>query len=187
MDLKEENCIVLDFLPNGYPDRRHPEPIAQTMGTKFFTLLELIPKEDIQLSQGEEVYIGEDKRDKIRFIRGQMEYKSLTNIAKNNIEDYVEDLIIKNEENIIKFLNKAGIVTPRLHSLDLIPGIGKKMRDAIIAKRSEKNFESLKDFESRIPTSAGIVKIISRRVISEITEDQKYNLFVQKRKKNEFH
>ncbi|HLD83835.1 MAG TPA: DUF655 domain-containing protein, partial [archaeon] len=43
--MKEENCIVLDFLPHGYADRRHAEPVAQAVGTSFFTLLEVIPRE----------------------------------------------------------------------------------------------------------------------------------------------
>ncbi|MBI2584216.1 MAG: DUF655 domain-containing protein, partial [Candidatus Aenigmarchaeota archaeon] len=53
--MKEEKCIILDFLPNGYADRRHPEPIAQALGRNF-TLLELVPKEDAQLKPEEEVY-----------------------------------------------------------------------------------------------------------------------------------
>ena len=41
--MKEETCLILDFMPNGYADRRKSEPIAQAMGTAYFSLLELVP------------------------------------------------------------------------------------------------------------------------------------------------
>jgi len=66
---KEENVIVLDFLPNGYPFDDRPmymkTPIAQALGKEHFVLLELVPKKGIHLQPFEEVYIGEGKRDKV--------------------------------------------------------------------------------------------------------------------------
>ena len=53
--MKESTCIVLDFLPNGYSDRRHTEPVAQAIGTSFFSLLELVTRENVSLTQEEEV------------------------------------------------------------------------------------------------------------------------------------
>src|SRR3989344_688323 len=85
--MKEMNCIVLEFLPNGYADRRQREPIAQALGANFFSLLEVVPRENVSLSQGEEAYIGDGKRDKIRFIRGQLEYRDLTNMSRNMLPE----------------------------------------------------------------------------------------------------
>ena len=79
--MKEENCIVLDFLPHGYADRRHAEPVAQAVGTSFFTLLEVIPREGTDFAQGESVYIGEGKREKVMFIKGQIKPDDLTRNA----------------------------------------------------------------------------------------------------------
>ena len=51
---KEENAIVLDFLPNGYPLDERPmymkTPVAQAIGREHFILLELVPKKDIAIA-----------------------------------------------------------------------------------------------------------------------------------------
>ena len=50
---KEENAIVLDFLPNGYPFDNKPSfrksAIAQAIGKDHFVLLELIPKKETSM------------------------------------------------------------------------------------------------------------------------------------------
>ncbi len=52
----EEYGIVLDFLPNGYPTDRNREPVAQVIGEKYFTLLDVAPRKGIILIPGERVY-----------------------------------------------------------------------------------------------------------------------------------
>ena len=99
--MKEENCIILDFLSTGYSDRRRPEPIAQSIGANLFSLLELVPREGVELKPEEEVYIGEGKRDKIRFIRGQLKYNDLTNQAKTALPETVEKLVKRNEQKFV--------------------------------------------------------------------------------------
>ena len=63
---KEEEAIVLDFLPNGYPFDNRPShiktPVVQAIGKKRFSMLELCPKKGIFLQPNDEVYIGEGKR-----------------------------------------------------------------------------------------------------------------------------
>ena len=41
MTEKEENAIILDYLPYGYPLEKKMMPIAQALGTKNFTLLQI--------------------------------------------------------------------------------------------------------------------------------------------------
>jgi len=64
---KEEYAIILDFLPYGYPLEKKMMPIAQAIGTKRFTLLQLVPRRGIKLEIAEKVYIGEGKREKILY------------------------------------------------------------------------------------------------------------------------
>ena len=180
--MKEEKCIVLDFLPHGYPDRRHAEPIAQVIGTSFFTLLEVIPREDINLRQEEEVYIGEGKRDKIRFIKGQMNYRDLTNQAQRILSEMVEKLVKSNESRFVEFFNKGTVITPRMHQFQLLPGIGKKHMMDILEER-KKPFESLQDLAARVKLFPDPLKTIVRRVLDELQNDEKYYLFVAKSKK----
>ncbi len=183
--MREENCVILDFLPNGYPDRRHAEPIAQAMGTTFFSLLELVPRENTTLRTEEEVYIGEGKRDKIRFIRGQLEYNELTNMARTLLPEIVEELVKKKEAKFIEFFNKATIVTPRMHQFQLLPGVGKKHLIDVLAERRKKPFESFDDIRNRVKMFPDPFKTVVRRVVQEIEKNEKYNLFVNKVKKRE--
>src|SRR3989338_8457382 len=174
--MKEEKCIVLDFLPHGYPDRRHAEPVAQAMGTSFFTLLELVPREGTNLAQEEEVYIGEGKRDKIRFIKGQMEYRDLTNQAQSILQEIVEKLVKLNEPRFVEFFNKGTTITPRMHQFQLLPGIGKKHLIDILDERKKKPFESFSDISTRVNLFPDPMKTVVRRIMDELQNDEKYYL-----------
>ncbi len=182
---KEENCIVLDFLPQGYADRRQADPIAQAVGTGFFTLLEIIPREDTDFAQRELVYIGEGKRDKAKFIRGQIEYNDLTNLAQTYLEETVDKIVSDNEARFVDFFNKAGIVTPRMHKLQLLPGVGTKHMQAMLAERTKKPFASFNDIAERVKLFPDPKKAIVKRVMEELKNEEKYYLFVSKALKKE--
>ncbi|MBI4174740.1 MAG: DUF655 domain-containing protein [Candidatus Aenigmarchaeota archaeon] len=175
--MKESNCIVLDFLPSGYADRRHTEPIAQAIGTSFFSLLELVTREGVTLAPEEEVYIGEGKRDKVRFIRGQIEYRDLTSMAKNALPEVIEKLVKANEPRFVEFFNKGTIVTPRMHQFQLLPGVGKKHMIDILDERSKRPFLSFADINERVKLFPDPQKTIVRRILEELQGEEKYYLF----------
>ena len=183
--MKESNCIVLDFLPSGYADRRHTEPIAQAIGTSFFSLLELVTREGVTLNQEEDVYIGEGKRDKIRFIRGQIEYRDLTSMARNLLPETVDKLVRQNEQRFVEFFNKGTVITPRMHQFQLLPGVGKKHMIDILAERSKKPFASFVEISERVKLFPDPVKTIVRRVLQELEGDEKYYLFVMRQRRTE--
>lgn len=183
MKMKETNCIVLDFLPSGYADRRHTEPIAQAIGTSFFSLLELVTRENVTLKQEEEVYIGEGKRDKIRFIRGQLEYRDLTSMAKNALPEVVEKLVKQNEQKFVEFFNKGTIITPRMHQFQLLPGVGKKHMADILGERSKKPFASFADISERVKLFPDPQKTIVRRITQELEGNEKYYLFAVRQRR----
>ena len=82
MTEKEEHAIILDYLPYGYPLEKKMISIAQAIGTKKFTLLQLIPRRGIKLEVDEEVYIGDGKRDKIYYILGKLQENRLTEMGR---------------------------------------------------------------------------------------------------------
>lgn len=181
---KEEHAVILDFLSSGYPGSRYREPVAQAIGDKFFSFLELIPKDGAILKQHEIVYIGDGPRDKIKLIKRRLRASELTNVASGNMEEILIELIIKNEQKFMEFLNKSGTVTPRMHQLELLPGIGKRYVDTIIRRRP---YESFEDFakKTEIPN---LVNIIKKRILNEITGDEKYFIFTRSMKMEEgFH
>ena len=78
----------------------------------------------------------------------------------------------------MEFFNKATPITTRLHSLELIPGIGKKHMWDIINERKKKPFESFEDLQKRIRLLPDPKKGIVQRISSELQESDRYYLFV---------
>jgi putative nucleotide binding protein len=175
--MKEETCFILDFLPSGYPNRRHAEPIAQAIGVQF-SLLELVPKKDVSLKPEEEVYIGEGKREKIRYIKGRIRYSDLTNYAQTLLPTMIEKIVQNNEQRFVQFFNTATMFTPRMHKLQILPGIGKKHVVSILEERKKKPFESFEDVSNRVKLCPNPVKIIAKRILEELKGKEKFNLFV---------
>jgi putative nucleotide binding protein len=178
MPAKDDYAIVLDFLPHGKPSDRKSEALAQCLGDKFFNLLEVIIKEDITTKPKERIYIGEDKRDQVKYIRGRIVYDELTSYAKSLIEDILKELVEKNEERFVDFFNKTGSITTRLHSLELLPGIGKKHLWEIIEEKKKKPFENFEDLQKRVTMMPDPKKIIIKRIIDELEGKDRHRLFV---------
>ena len=64
--MKEEYVRILDYLPNGYAGDRRAEPVIQSIGEDHFTLLELVPKDNVDISLEDRLYVGAEKREKIK-------------------------------------------------------------------------------------------------------------------------
>ena len=180
---KEENAIVLDFLPNGYPFDTRPmhmkTPIAQALGKEHFTLLELVPKKGVFLQPYEEVYIGEGKREKIHHITGKLQVSKLTATAKSEMEFVVKDMVEKHQEKFVEFFNKAQPLTTRMHQIELLPGFGKKHMWEILEERKEKEFSSFDDLKKRVKLIPDPKKAVIKRVLSEIQGKEKHLIFVR--------
>ena len=179
---KEENGIVLDFWPNGYPMDERPmymkTPIAQAIGKEHFVLLELVPKKGIHLQPYEEVYIGEGKRDKIHHIVGKLPMSKLTRTAQSEMEFAVKDIVEKSAKKFIDFFNNAKPLSTRMHQIELLPGVGKKHMWEIINARDEKPFDSFDDIKKRVKLMPDPEKIIIKRIVEELEGTEKHMLFV---------
>jgi len=180
---KEEYVIILDFLPNGYPFDLHSSfrkgPIAQALSKTNFTLLEVIPKQGVQLQPAEEVYIGEGKRDKIHHVVGRIGAEKLTQTAQGELEFVVKKLVLDQPQQYINFFNKAGPISTRMHQIELLPGIGKKHMWEILEAREEKPFESFEDIKNRVRLIPDPLKSIIKRILMEINNEDKYKIFVR--------
>ncbi|MCB9362595.1 DUF655 domain-containing protein [Candidatus Woesearchaeota archaeon] len=179
--MKEETAIVLDFLPNGYPFDKRPShkktPIVQAIGKTHFTLLELVPKKEVQLQPGDEIYIGEGKRDQIHHISGRLAFDKLTATARSEMEFTINDIVTKREKDFVQFFNNAQPLSTRMHQLNLIPGFGKKHMWEILEERDIKPFETFEDLKTRIKLLPEPHKAIVKRIQAELTGTEKYRLF----------
>ena len=178
MIVKEEYAIVLDYLPYGYPLEKNMLPLAQAIGTQGHTLLHLVPRRGIRLELKEKVYIGEGKRDKIYYILGRLPKEKLTETAKAQLVEFIEQEISENEKNFVDFFNKADAINTRLHQLELLPGFGKKHTIAILEERKKKPFSSFEDIKKRIHNLPDPKKAIEKRVLKELEKEERHNLFI---------
>jgi putative nucleotide binding protein len=179
---KEERAIILDFLPNGYSSDNRPihlkSAIAQGIGATNFTLLELVPKKGMFLQPYEEAYIGEEKRDKIHHINGKIPITKLTPTAKAELLHVIEQLVHENEARFVNFFNTAQPLSTRMHTLELLPGVGKKHMWEIIEDRRGDPFKDFEDMRRRVKLMPDPKKAIVRRIILEIDGEEKHKLFV---------
>ena len=176
---KEENAIILDYLPNGYPLERKMMPIAQAIGKGNLILLELVPRRGVSLEVGEEVYIGEGKRDKIYYILGRLHREKLTESAKNQLQEFIEKVVKEREKEFVEFFNKSEAINKRLHQIELLPGFGKRHMQEILKQRKEKDFESFEEMKSRIQNLPDPEKAIQKRILTELINIERHNLFVK--------
>ena len=180
----EDYAYVLDYLAHGKAGLTmgvfRAEPIIQLIGEAYFTLLEATPRSGIVVSQVMRVYIGKDQpRQAISHILGRINYNDLSPSAKAELPFVIEEAIKNNEARFVDFFNTTNAVTPRMHSLELIPGIGKKYAWAILDMRDKRPFQNLKDVKERTQLPDPI-RLLTRRIMEELTEgDPKYRLFTR--------
>jgi len=175
----EEYAFVLDFLPYGKSADVKKEPIAQVVGESYFTLLEVVPKQGVQLAVGERIYIGKGEREKVDHIKGRISFADLTGAAKAELERTVRTIIESREKDFIQFFNKCGPITIRLHQLELLPGIGKKHMLDIINERNRKPFESFKELSERVKLLPDPRRLLTERVLEELKGEGKYYILTK--------
>ncbi|WP_069807578.1 DUF655 domain-containing protein [Vulcanisaeta thermophila] len=186
MPRREDYAYILDTIPpeqmiikdptlirKGFPRN---ETYVQAIGETYFTLLELTLKPNVTVDVGERVYIGSGTRDKIDKIVRRITYEELTSEARNNLVSIVSMIVKSQESRFVDFFNKAGPITIKLHSLELLKGIGKKTLWQILEERRKKPFQSFEDIKNRVGIDPE--KLIIERILRELQGNEQYRLFV---------
>lgn len=177
----EEHAYVLDYLAHGRTSDRSRHlavPTVQIMGEQFFTLLEAELKVGAAVVVHERIYIGRERREKVDRIISRISYEQLTANAKAEIVPLLEELVRNQEKRFVDFFNNSQPVTPRMHALELLPGIGKKSMWMIVNLREKKTFASYKDIQEKTGIT-DIPRILSKRILEELSADSKYRLFTR--------
>lgn len=178
----EDYAYVLDYLPQGRPEERgyHKTPIVEAVGESEFKLLELIPKPNAVFAVGDKVYIGmnQEMRDKIMSVKRRISYSDLSSAAINELPFVLEAIVKEREPFFVDFFNKSQPINTRLHSLELLHGLGNKTMWNIIEERKRAPFKSFADLTERVKTLHHPEKMIVGRIITELQErSEKYRLF----------
>ncbi|MFB6362168.1 MAG: DUF655 domain-containing protein [Halobacteriales archaeon] len=174
-------AVVLDVLPHGRPDDDRPQyqksPLAESIETSSFRLLELVLEDEGNLTIGDEVTV--DPPEPPVDVARDMDYADLSGGASSELEHVVNEVVEAEEDRFVEFYNEAGPVTLRLHQLNLLPGVGEKLRDNILDARKRQPFESLADLDERVSGLHDPKATIVERILEELRdEDVKYKLFV---------
>lgn len=179
---KEKYAWVLDYLPYGSTTDTRPsyqkKPLVQAVGDQYFVLMEMVPKEGVVPEIQSRVYIGEGERDVIDHVKHRIHYNDLSHGAQLELPYVLEKCAEHQEERFVKFFNDAHSITTRLHMLELLPGIGKKLMWAIIDERKKGEFKSFENLHERVGGVHTPEKIIAHRIEEELKDDKiKYRLF----------
>jgi len=177
----EEYAYVLDFcsMAKSKTVRGRDGIIITALGEERLTLLEILGVEDSIFDIGEKIYIGKEGRTKVQSVLGKLDYKQISGSSQSEIDNVVKTIVTNNEERFVDYINNAQPLTPRKHSLELIPGIGKTYLKLIIEQINKQKFLNYKDMEER----AGLkepVNHLSKRIIEEISGETQFRLFVKR-------
>ncbi|HEY9205662.1 MAG TPA: DUF655 domain-containing protein [Candidatus Methanoperedens sp.] len=179
---KEEFAYILDYLPYGRSDDSRPmyqkKPLVQGLGEKHFVMMEMIPKENVVPKAQDRVYIGERDRPVIDHVKRRISFNDLTHGAQMELPAAIEKIILTDEKRFLLFYNEAYPITTRLHMLELLPGIGKKLMWGIIDERKKGKFASFKELVDRVKGLHAPEKLIANRVLDELKDENiKYRIF----------
>jgi putative nucleotide binding protein len=177
-------AAVLDVLPHGRSDDDRPQhrkdPLAYALGVDEFYLYEL------SLSDDDDIAFG-DRIDLTGYGRiTEVDFEGLPSGARQEIEYAVEDIVEADEDRFVDFYNDAQPITLRLHQLNLLPGIGKKLRNTILDERKRQPFESFEDLEDRVSGLHNPKEVLIDRIEEELRDDDlKYRIFVRRSEQGE--
>ena len=175
----ESRILVLDYLPEGkgFGQTKQREPTIQGIGTTWFSLLDMVVDKKGSYLQFTELPLPKiSEETPIKQIKRRITINDLTNTGYESLEEAVLKIINKNEKRFVSFFNKAQPITNRIHSLQLVPGIGKKLMWEILQSRKSMPFVSFSDIEERVKIS-DIRKMVLNRIMQELEGDEKHRLF----------
>ena len=182
---KEDYAYVIDVIPPEVAVYKLPPKIrrefphdvtyAHLVGEDHFPLLEVTLKKGVEVEIGERVYVGQGPRDKVDKIVRRIRYEDLQPQGRENLRAVVRKIVEQQEGRFVKWLNDAGPITLKLHSLELLRGVGKKKVQEILDERKKRPFTSYEDVKQRV--GIDIAELISDRILREIIGEDPYYLF----------
>jgi len=104
-------------------------------------------------------------------------YDDLTMTARENLTEAVKKIVREREGFFVEFFNVAEPINVRLHAIELLKGIGKRVLLKVLDRRRRqpfKSFDEVKQILKRDP-----VEMLADKIVEEIKGEAKYYLFVK--------
>jgi putative nucleotide binding protein len=172
--------VVLDHLPNGRSGDGGPgynrDALALVLGDDC-RLYECTVEANADLTIGGWVDL-DPTSDSLGRVH-EIEFEDLTAAAESELEYAVAELLDAEPDRFVAVYNDAEPITLRLHQLNLLPGIGKKLRNAILDERERRPFQDFDDVAERVAGLHDPRETLEERVLEELrSDDLKYRIFV---------
>jgi putative nucleotide binding protein len=90
----------------------------------------------------------------------------------------IQGIIQKNPKRFLRFFNLARPLTTRMHQLELLPGIGKKLMWDILEERKKRPFSDFEDISNRVKLGQPIAAL-EKRILMELEGSDKYRIFTR--------
>ena len=173
---RDEYAYVLEYLPYGLSDSKDRRPSVIIL-TDSVALLQAALKKNVKVDVSKKVYIGENKREEIHHIIGRITPDKLSESGLQTLKDLIHNIVQENEKKYLGVINTLGPINVRLHAIELIPGLGKKLTQKLLEERKKKLFDSYKDLDERLQLVSSIVRSIEARILEELDNKDKYRVF----------
>ncbi len=154
------------------------DPVVQAVGESHFTLLELVPRSGAKLKPQNRVSIQKDSQTKIDHVKRRIFYEDLIPESTAELSFVIELIVTKHEYKFVQFFNEAKPITTRMHSLQLLPGVGKTLMWALLDERKKAPFKNFEDIAARTKLQ-NPKTTITARIINELKEDVKRWVFAR--------
>ncbi len=183
----EDWAWELEYLPHGYVDDPRPmhlrDPILQVIGEHYFSILEVIIDRErsgsFKFEPGRRDFIGKGDQNIVGHRFKRIGYDKLTINAKAELPRILEAIVTADPARFLAFFNNSQPITTKMHTLELLPSIGKKTMWQIIDARKKKPFVSFADITERASIGKPEAAIV-KRILKEIENpDEKHIIFVR--------
>jgi len=166
---------ILDILQHGGVDKAgHSwQPICQAIEIPAFNLYEiqLNKKKVMERKLQEKILYTGGEDSPLGRVNKRLKYTDLTPTSITSLEFVVGQYVANNEERFVRFINSTGPITLKRHSLEVLPGVGKKLMWDLINQREHQPFTNYEDIHKRVPTFRP-VDVIMKRIIEELKDNR---------------
>lgn len=150
---------------------------VQLIGDRYFIMMEFALKPNASISPMKKVYVGKGPREEVsRFLR-YMDYEELAPSGKMLLETVIPKIMQEGEQFFVNLFNESGPITPRLHQLELLPGVGKKTLMKILEERNKRPFVGYSDVAERTGLR-NPAELLAKRALEELKGKEKYYILV---------
>ncbi|MCE4604201.1 MAG: DUF655 domain-containing protein [Aeropyrum sp.] len=111
--------------------------------------------------------------------RDPISYSDLTDLARSSLPEAVRKLVSEREEVFVEFFNIAEPINIRIHALETLKGVGKKMAKHLLVERERRRFSSFDEVKKVLKVDP--VEVLADKILEELEcrQEVKYYLFAE--------